>query len=74
MAGIRISFENGLTPLEDYDKIIMGFWIINLEYMEGALRTMKKPKHAFHTGFAHITNENSFPGGRYHLIFISLRA
>ena len=35
---------------------------------------MKNPGQVYTSGFAHITNENSFPGGRYHLIFISLRA
>ncbi len=32
---------------------------------------MKKPKQVYTTGFAHIMNENSFPSGRYYLIFIS---
>ena len=35
---------------------------------------MKKPEQVCYTGFAHIMNENSFPGGRLYLIFISQRA
>jgi hypothetical protein len=35
---------------------------------------MKKPKRTCYTSFSHITNENSFPGGKYHLMFISSRA
>ena len=35
---------------------------------------MKKPGQIYNTGFAHIMNGNSFPCGRYYLIFISLRA
>ena len=35
---------------------------------------MEKPKQTWYTGFVHITNENSFPGGRCHLILIPLDA
>ena len=41
---------------------------------KGVPKAMKKPKQVYTAGFAHIMNENSFPGGRHYLIFISQSA